>query len=168
MDRPKLLLLKSKLEATEEKAVLEAAARSRSRLIYPYLMTLAWTGMRSDEARTLRWSQVNFETGEILVGKAKTEAGSRRSIPIGAALKAALRQHAAWCASKLGPIEPDWYVFPLSNRIKPVDATRPATSLECALGGRTYQVQGAMPAARPAAFVLHEAGGSRGSRKHHA
>jgi len=47
-------------------------------------------------------------------------------------LKAALEQHAAFCASKLGPIQPDWFVFPLSNRTRPVDATKPVTSLKTA------------------------------------
>jgi integrase len=48
------------------------------------------------------------------------------------ALRAALEQHAAFCARKLGPLQPEWYVFPLSNRTRPVDATRPVTSLKTA------------------------------------
>ena len=123
------------LEADEEKAILEAAARSRSHLIYPFLMTLGWTGMRSDEARTLLWSQVSVEGNQITVGRSKTEAGKGRQIPISAALRTALEQHAAWCARKLGPIQPEWHVFPLSNRIKPVDPSRPATSLKRAWEG---------------------------------
>ena len=103
-----------------------------SKLIRPFLTTLLWTGMRSDEARTLQWSQVDFEAGEVIVGKAKTEAGSRRVIPTSAALKVALEQHAAFCARKLGPLQPDWYIFPLSNRTRPIDATEPVTSLKTA------------------------------------
>ena len=99
------------LEPEEEKAIMEAAERNSSKLIYPFLFTLAWTGIRSDEARTLRWSQVDFEAGEITVGKAKTEAGRGRRIPMSANLKATLQQHASWCASKLGTIQPNWYVF---------------------------------------------------------
>jgi integrase len=64
---------------------------------------------------------VDFEAGEVIVGKAKTEAGSRRVIPMSAALKVALEQHAAFCARKLGPLQPDWYIFPLSNRTRPID-----------------------------------------------
>jgi hypothetical protein len=48
------------------------------------------------------------------------------------ALKTALQRHAAFCAQKLGPIQPEWYVFPLSNRTRPVDPTRPVTSLKTA------------------------------------
>jgi integrase len=120
------------LEPEEEKRVLAAAVANPSKLIYPFLMTLSWTGIRSDEARTLRWSQVDFEAPQIRVGKSKTEAGARRAIPMSGALKAALEQHAAFCARKLGPLQPEWYVFPLSNRTRPVDATRPVTSLKTA------------------------------------
>lgn len=120
------------LEPEEEKRVLAAAAANPSKLLYPFLMTLTWTGIRSDEARTLRWSQVDFEAPQITVGKSKTEAGARRAIPMSGALKAALEQHAAFCARRLGPLQPNWYVFPLSNRTRPVDATEPVTSLKTA------------------------------------
>ncbi len=120
------------LEPEEESRILTAAAGNPSKFIYPYVMTLTWTGMRADEARLMRWSQVDFEAPQITVGKSKTEAGSRRVIPMSGALKAALEQHAAFCAGKLGPIQPDWYVFPLSNRTRPIDGTRPVTSLKTA------------------------------------
>jgi integrase len=118
------------LEPAEEKAILDMAAKNRSRLIYPFLYTLAWTGMRSDEARTLRWSQVNFDIGEIVVGKAKTEAGKGRRIPMSANLKAVLGQHASWYASRFEAIQPDNYVFPRSNRRAPIDPTLPVGSLK--------------------------------------
>jgi integrase len=120
------------LEPEEEKRILAEAARNPSKYIYPFLVTLAWTGMRSDEARTLRWAQVDLDTPQIVVGKAKTDAGSGRAIPMSAVLKAALEAHAAFCARKLGPIQPEWYVFPLSNRTKPVDPIQPVTSLKTA------------------------------------
>lgn len=84
-------------------------------------MTLAWTGMRSDEARTLRWPQVDFEAIQLTVGKSKTEAGSGRQTPMSVALKAALEQHAAFCAREFGLPQPHWYVFPCSNTKKPID-----------------------------------------------
>ncbi len=121
------------LTPDQEVAVLEAAARNRSPLIYPFLFTLAWTGLRSDEARTLQWWQVSFAgTGEIIVGDSKTEAGKGRHIPMTANLKAVLDQHQVWYTSKLGKLDPDWYIFPLCNRIKPVDPTRPITSFKTA------------------------------------
>ena len=120
------------LEPAEEKAILDMAAKNRSRLIYPFLYTLAWTGMRSDEARKLRWSQVNFEAGEIVVGKAKTEAGKGRRIPTSVNLKAVLGQHASRYAAKFGPVQPESFVFPLSNRLAMVDPTKPVTTLKTA------------------------------------
>jgi hypothetical protein len=72
------------LEPAEEKSIIHAAIQSGSMrdgspLIHPFLFTLAWTGMRSDEARTLRWSQVDMgESGEITVGLSKTAAGKGR------------------------------------------------------------------------------------------
>ena len=118
------------LEPDEEKAILEAAARSTSPLIYPYLMLLAWTGLRADEARLLRWEQIDFEAGQVVVGKAKTERGTGRAIPMSGALRAALEHHIAAYAARFGPVQPDWYVFPFSNRRKPVDPARPATSFK--------------------------------------
>ncbi len=87
--------------------------------------------MRSDEARTLQWRQINFQgAGEITVGGSKTEAGRGRRIPLTANLKAVLSQHAEWCSSKLGRVKPDWYVFPLSNRLAVKNPLKPVTSLK--------------------------------------
>jgi integrase len=123
------------LEPNEQAAILKAAANNRSPLIAPFLTLLTWTGMRADEARTLRWEQVDFEAGQngqVVVGRSKTEAGAGRVIPMSGALRTALEGHAAWYARHLGPIQPDWYVFPRCNRIKPIDPGRPVTSLKTA------------------------------------
>ncbi len=120
------------LEPEQEVAILEAARRNSSRLIYPFLMTLCWTGIRSDESRTLRWAQVDFEAGELIVGRSKTEAGKGRRIPMSGALRAALEAHAAWYAGHFGPILPEWCVFPMSRTKKPADPERPVTSLKTA------------------------------------
>jgi hypothetical protein len=69
-------------EPEEEKAVMDAAKRNRSPLIYPYLMILAWTGMRDSEGRFLRWEQIDFEAGQVLVGRSKMEKGTHRVIPM--------------------------------------------------------------------------------------
>jgi integrase len=121
------------LEPSEEQALMEVAARNQSKLIHPFLYTLAWTGMRSDEARTLRWGQVDFSGAEeIVIGGSKTEAGKGRQIPLNSNLKAVLNQHAAWYVSKVGPIRPDWYVFPLMNRLAIRNPSKPVTSLKTA------------------------------------
>ena len=123
------------LEIEEEAAIVAAASANRSPLIYAFVQVLIWTGMRSDEARTLRWHQVDFEAGQITVGKAKTDAGTGRIIPLSGVLRAVLEQHAAWYVSKLGPIRPEWFVFPGSTRIRPSDPTKPVTSLKRAWEG---------------------------------
>lgn len=120
------------LEVDEEARLLSAAAGNQSKLIHPYLMTLTWTGMRSDEARMLRWSQVDFDAPQVMVGKAKTKAGRGRVIPMSAALKMALEKQAAFCAREFGPLQPEWFVFPRSNRIRLIDPTKPVTSLKTA------------------------------------
>jgi integrase len=118
------------LEPSEETALLEVAAKNKSKLIFPFLYVLCWTGMRSDEARTLRWSQVSFERGEITVGRSKTEAGKGRKIPLNTNLRAVIQQYASWYASRLGVIQPDWYVFPASVRSRPSDPKKPVGSLK--------------------------------------
>ena len=55
----------------------------------------------------LRWGQVNFEEGFIIVGTSKTAAGTGRAIPMSGALRAALELHASRYAGWLGPIKPD-------------------------------------------------------------
>jgi len=120
------------LEIDEEARVLASAAANRSPLIYPFVMMLVWTGVRSDEARMLRWSQIDWEAGEIVIGKAKTEAGSRRVIPMSRPLRAVIERHAAFCARQLGPIQPEWFVFPQSNRVRLLSAMEPVGSLKTA------------------------------------
>jgi integrase len=87
--------------------------------------------MRRDEIRLLKWHQIDFEAKEITVGKAKTEKGTGRMIPF-EELHAVLTTYGSWYVSKLGVIQPDCYVFPFSNRRRPVDPTRPVGSIKTA------------------------------------
>ena len=154
------------LEPDEEKRLLAAAAENPSKLIYPFLMVLTWTGMRSDEARTLRWRQVDFDASEVIIGKAKIEAGSRRVIPMSAALKMALQRHAAFCARELGPLQLEWYVFPRSNRTRPIDPTQPVTSLKTAWETVRDKAGVRCRFHDSAALLLHQTGGGRRAREH--
>jgi len=121
------------LEPEEEKAVLDAAVKNRSPLIFPFLQTLVWTGVRSDEARLLQWCQIDFEAGHIVFGKSKQR--QVRVIPISGVLRSVLDQHAAWYVRKLGLLEPDWYVFlPRIGFVRPIP-TRQVTSLKRAWQG---------------------------------
>ncbi|MCC6860860.1 MAG: site-specific integrase [Bryobacterales bacterium] len=121
------------LAVEEEQKLLAAAAKNKSRMILPFLKIALLTGMRFGEIRRLKWFQVDLEQRLLTVGKAKTEAGSGRVIPMNAALYSTFAAHAGWLARKLEqPIQPDWYVFPFCNRVRPVDPTRPVTTIKSA------------------------------------
>jgi integrase len=130
------------LSPEEEQRLVEAAARNRSRMIGPIVRMALVTGMRRDEIRLLKWNQIDFEQKQITVGRSKTAAGRGRMIPFGPMLEAVLSGYVNWYVGKLGAISPEWYVFPLSNRTKPVDPTAPIGSFK-----------GAWDAARKAAGV---------------
>jgi integrase len=124
----------------EQAAVLEAAKSARSKYIYPFLKIAFETGMRSDEIRLLKWSQVELglaaEASRITVGQAKTAAGTGRVIPMTEGLWCVLVDYAAWLAKKLKAVlQPEWYIFPFSNRVKPVDPKRPLTTISSAWKG---------------------------------
>jgi integrase len=120
------------LSPDEEERLLSAAAKNRSPLVYPFVRMALLTGMRHDEIRLLRWEQIDFEKNEVRVGRAKTVSGTGRVIPIGPRLRAVLSTHATWYSGIFGPLQPNWYVFPKSQRIRPVDPDNPVTSLKTA------------------------------------
>ena len=45
-------------------------------------------------------------------------------------LRGALEQHLARCVRWFGPVEPSWFVFPFSNRRRPINPKQPVTSLK--------------------------------------
>ncbi|HWS95262.1 MAG TPA: tyrosine-type recombinase/integrase [Candidatus Methylomirabilis sp.] len=68
------------LSGEEEKNLLTACG---SNALLEAVVTLALnTALRKNEIRTLRWSQIDFEKRTVTVGKAKTEGGSGRLIPL--------------------------------------------------------------------------------------
>ena len=70
------------ISATEEANLLKACASSRSRSL-PVAVTIALnTCMRLSEIRLLQWSQLDFVSQAITVGKSKTAAGTGRVIPM--------------------------------------------------------------------------------------
>jgi integrase len=91
--------------------------------------------MRSDEARLMKWNQVDFAEGEVRVAESKTEAGERRGISMSAILRAALDQHASWYIQSFGELQGGWYVFPACDRTRAVDPSRPITSFKRAWDG---------------------------------
>jgi integrase len=59
-----------------------AAKASASRSLYPAIVVSIHTGLRNEELRLLRWSQIDLLEGNITVGKSKTEGGEGRVVPL--------------------------------------------------------------------------------------
>jgi integrase len=72
---------------------------------------------------------VDFEKQFLTVGKAKTDAGEGRTIPLNSVLLPALLNHSRWYTRRFGMTRPEWYLFPF-GKSKHLDATRPMTSLK--------------------------------------
>lgn len=149
LKRKKLLKLKVQeqpgkaFDVAEKDRMLLAAEKSRSPLILPALTLALNAGMRDAEIKTTRWSQIDFSKLILTVGKAKSEAGTGRTIPLNSEILPALLKHAKWYSEKFGELRPDWYVFPFGRRGH-MDPKRPITTLKTAWGGvrKTANVQG--------------------------
>jgi integrase len=96
------------LTEAEEGALLEACVKSRSRLLYPFVVVALNTGMRYSEIRLLRWQQIDLVGRVITVGASKTDAGNGRKVPLN---EGAFRAMVAW-AQVFPDRKPDHYVFP--------------------------------------------------------
>jgi integrase len=94
------------LSHQEEKTLLGACGTNA---LLNAVVTLALnTALRKNEIRTLHWSQIDFEKRTVTVGRAKTEGGSGRVIPLN---QPALDAIAKW-AGCLVKSNADDYVFP--------------------------------------------------------
>jgi integrase len=67
------------------------------------------------------------------VGKAKTRTGTGREIPMSEDLADTLSAQVSWLKKRFG-VEPqaEWHLFPFSNRVRPIDPLRPATTIKTA------------------------------------
>jgi integrase len=95
------------LTAAEITRLLAAARCSRSQSLYPALVLLLNTGLRSSELRTLQWKQVELIDGEIVVERSKTRGGEGRVVPLNQQALAAIRE---WRSGFKNPL-PEHYVF---------------------------------------------------------
>ena len=117
------------LTPEEEGRLLGAAMKNRSLYIEPFIRIALSTGMRSGEIRTLQLARLDLTNRELRVGKAKTTAGKGRGIPMNADLYETISKQVASLTKAFGPPKPEWYLFPLSDSIKPIDPTRPVTTM---------------------------------------
>lgn len=99
--------------------------------IYPCLVLALNAGMRDAKIRHLTWAQVDFEKRILTVGKAKTQAGEGRTIPLNGAVLTALTDHRQWHLERFGEPQQAWYVFPGGGRT-PKDPTVASTTLKTA------------------------------------
>jgi integrase len=99
----------------------------------PFVKALLLTGMRCGELKGMRWGQVDLAQRIMTVGKAKTDAGTGRQIPMNQELLEVMKEHAQWFTQRFGETRPEHYLFPAGERW-PRDPTRPTKSFKTAWG----------------------------------
>ena len=80
----------------------------------------------------LQLGRIDFANKTLQVGRAKSKKGSGRVIPMNADLHELLASQIAWLEDKFGKPQPDWRLFPFSKTRRPIDATRPLTTIKTA------------------------------------
>jgi integrase len=96
------------LNDDEIRHLLKACKDSRSRGLYPAVLTSIHSGLRSQELRLLRWRQVDLIEGTITVGKSKTREGEGRLVYLSASAVQTLQE---W-RSQFLDTQPGDAVFP--------------------------------------------------------
>jgi integrase len=117
------------LSVDEQKRLLDGLEASISPTLRTLTPTLLLTGMRSGEAMSLQWGQVDLMARTITVGRAKTPNGTGRVIPINDDLAHVLGEHLSWYVDHFGVPKPYHYLFPW-GRPEPSDPTRHTTELK--------------------------------------
>jgi integrase len=90
------------LSAEKQKKILLAAFENRSPVVGTFIKVLLLTAMRSRELLSMSWGQVDFTNQTVRVGRAKSEAGTGRLIPMNAELLRVLEGHAIWYVERFG------------------------------------------------------------------
>ena len=116
------------MSAEEQGRLLDASATLRSPVVRTAIPLLMLTGLRSGEALSLRWRQVNLFERTITVGRAKTSSGTGRLIPINDDLASLLASHRGWFVERFGEPQPDHCVFPFGSP-QPTVPDRPVTDI---------------------------------------
>ena len=146
------------ITAIEERALLEACSKSRSRSLLPFIVLTLETGARKNTVRTLQWQNIDFDGRCLRFGKDKTAAGSGRLIPLNQRAVGIL----TFWAEQFPGRKPEHYVFAtekygldgeagyLAGRAIPysVDPTRPMGSWKTAWNS-ARQLAGAILAGDP-------------------
>lgn len=118
-------------DRNETERLRAEAMNSKSAHIYTAFMLARNAGLRDAEIKTLTWGQIDLKARFLRVGRAKTNAGEGRTIPLNSELNEALVYHRMWYEEKFGQTQADWYIFPF-GRPMPFDPTRHVTTLKTA------------------------------------
>ncbi len=100
--------------------------------LYPFVLTLAFTGMRYGEATALRWEDIDEAAGLIRVRRAQwegnvstTKTDTKRSVPLAALLAWVMREHRARMLACQHPgLASGWVFTDEAGRILPKDVLR--------------------------------------------
>lgn len=129
------------LTVDEERRLTSACGESRSQSLLPAFVLALQTGLRYTELRLLRWSQIDFLSRELTVGRSKTAAGTGRVVPLNARALAELQRWATRVPSRAA----DHYLF-AAERIGRVAGIRWTQPDRSAVGKRHGSGRSASPA----------------------
>jgi integrase len=118
-------------DAKETDSLAARAQTSQSPHMYLAFMFARNGGLRDTEIETLTWGQIDMAAKVVQVGRAKSEAGEGRRVPLNSELCEALVRHRAWYIKKFRQTRDEWFVFPW-GRPRPSDPTRHTTSFKTA------------------------------------
>jgi len=107
------------------------ARKSKSPHIYPVFMLARNAALRDNEIKTLTGEQIDLKTRFLRVGRAKSEEGEGRTIPLNSELYEALPEYRSWYEKRFGAINDEWYLFPFGRSMR-ADPTRHVTTLKTA------------------------------------
>ncbi len=105
---------------SDEETKLLAACESNA-LLHTIVSVALNTALRKNEIRLLRWSDIDLFNRTLTVGRAKTEGGSGRVIPLNAVAYTALVR---W-AERFADVDAKNYIFPSCENAR-IDTARPS------------------------------------------
>jgi integrase len=114
------------LSPEEQKRLLDALKDCHTPHLPTLIPLLLLTGMRSGEALSLTWGQVDVMNQSITVGRAKTSSGTGRMIPFNSDLCSVLARHREEFVKAFGEPQPEQYLFAWGSPL-PSDATHHVT-----------------------------------------
>jgi integrase len=117
------------LSVEEQTRLLAALSSSHTPHIGTLIPLLLLTGMRSGEALSLKWGQVDLFNCTVTVGRAKTSSGTGRVIPINSDLASILVSHRSDFVTRFGEPQVAHFVFPWGSPW-PTNPTRPVSGVK--------------------------------------